>query len=568
MSMEPDSEPGSPELAARELDRLKELLIGPEKAEISELRQVVEGQEIEPRAVGAVLPDAILLRQGEDDRLADALAPTIEAAIQTSVQRDPSTLANAIFPLMGPAIRKSISQSLAAMVEGLNRTVEYSFTPRGLSWRLEALRTGRSFGEIVLLKSLVFRVEEVFLIHREGAILLEHVVAPTVVSRDPEMIASMLGVLHDYIHESFTVGEEQALEHVEFGDLVLEVVRGPKAILVATVRGTAPRSLRERMLETLEEIHAEKSRDLANFEGDTMPFVTTRPLLFDCLEEERRETKPNPMGKLILASACVVAMVLLVIYAFNVVNRRDRWRKAIAALESEPGLVLTTAREEDGGYVFAGLRDPLARDPLDLLQAEAGIDPANVSGEWEPYHALTPEMVLSRIQGLVPAPSTAEVSWADGRLTLSGRARHAWIVALRTVALAVSGELELDESALVDIDLEQAQAAAARLETQALRFPPGEGRLAADDPRLRPLLDAFRDLERAARQAEARVRVDLVAVQTEDGTASVPGLFLPRAEFLRSLLDQVSSGWARLVVSEESRVGDEVALRVRLDPAE
>ena len=68
----------------------------------------------------------MLLRK-HDPHLTRALAPTIEEAITASVQKNPHPLADALFPVIGPAVRKAIAASLSAMLESLNRTVEHSF---------------------------------------------------------------------------------------------------------------------------------------------------------------------------------------------------------------------------------------------------------------------------------------------------------------------------------------------------------------------------------------------------------------------------------------------------------
>ncbi|MEZ5976076.1 MAG: hypothetical protein R3E96_14915 [Planctomycetota bacterium] len=39
----------------------------------------------------------------------------------------------------------------------MNVALENSFSPRGVRWRMEAWRTGRPFGEVVLLNSLEYR---------------------------------------------------------------------------------------------------------------------------------------------------------------------------------------------------------------------------------------------------------------------------------------------------------------------------------------------------------------------------------------------------------------------------
>ena len=85
---------------------------------------------------------------------------------------------------MGPAIRKAIAEALRGLVQSLNQALEHSLSWRGIKWRIEALRTGRTFAEVVLSKTLVYRVEQVFLIHRESGLLLVQAVAPEVEAQD------------------------------------------------------------------------------------------------------------------------------------------------------------------------------------------------------------------------------------------------------------------------------------------------------------------------------------------------------------------------------------------------
>ena len=78
-----------------------------------------------------LLPEAIALRAGRDRQLARALAPTVESAIGESVRRNPREIATAIFPVLGPAIRKAIAETLAGLVASINSTHRAQpFAPR------------------------------------------------------------------------------------------------------------------------------------------------------------------------------------------------------------------------------------------------------------------------------------------------------------------------------------------------------------------------------------------------------------------------------------------------------
>ncbi len=207
------------------------------------------------RDVSRVLPQAILLRK-DDPQMTRALAPTVEEALTASVRRDPRPLADALFPIFGPAIRKAIAASLSTMLESMNRTLEHSLSWRAVQWRITALRTGKSFAEIVLLDTLVYRVEQVFLIERESGLLLQHLSAPGVGTQDADMVSGMLTAIRDFARDSFQVPDGETLDRLQIGELSVWIEQGPHAIIAAVIRGNAPPELRVTMQEALEHVHA------------------------------------------------------------------------------------------------------------------------------------------------------------------------------------------------------------------------------------------------------------------------------------------------------------------------
>ena len=163
-------------------------------------------EHLTPR-VSQVLPDAIAQREPEDHQLTEAMTPYVLESIKISARRNPEQISDAIFPILGPAIRKAIAQAFSNLTITINQTLQHSFSARGLKWRMEALASGKSFAEVVLYHSLVYRVEQVLLIHRPSGILLLHAVADAVNAEDPELVSGMLTAIQDFIHDSFGTGE-------------------------------------------------------------------------------------------------------------------------------------------------------------------------------------------------------------------------------------------------------------------------------------------------------------------------------------------------------------------------
>src|SRR5271167_2592274 len=293
-------------------EELRHLILAPEQEALERLHERINNPDLRTEDVSGVVAEAIERRRelGGSDALSDALAPTIETALRESVRKDPSTLADALFPVMGPAIRRSILETLRSFLDSFNQIMDQSLSWQGLKWRLEALRTGRSFTEVVLLHSLIFRVEQVFLIHKKTGLSLGHAAAPSVAMQDPSLVSGMLSAIQDFVRDSFHAAKGQGIERMNVGDLDVWVEEGPYAILATVIRGVAPRALRDRMAEVLENIHREYSAQLDRFNGDTAPFIHVHDELSRCLELQYKE-EPETKGR---GYAWVAAGLLVVLF--------------------------------------------------------------------------------------------------------------------------------------------------------------------------------------------------------------------------------------------------------------
>ena len=461
-------------------DELRRLLVGPEREDLDDLRDTVAGKTLEPEEVGRLLPAAVRARGDEDRELTAALTPSVESAIETSVKRNPGVLVDAIFPVIGPAIRRSIKESLTELTERINETLEHGLSPRGISWRLQAWRTGVPFGEIVLKNSLVFRIEQAFLIHRETGLLLAHATDPTAGGNDPDTVSAMLSAIEGFVSDSFE--GEGGIDQVEFGAQVLEVAHGPTAVLACVVRGSLPPAQRRRLTETLEAIHARKADALRAFDGDGRDFADTQLQLEDLLVEERPTKDGVRWQRLVFWPALVVGLSFLI--GHWILDSRDeaaRWRAAREALAETPGILPLIEQRTDDGYLVGGLRDPLAADPVDVL-VRAGLDRERLDGRWGLYQSEDPAIVVLRARLELEPPAGVTMDFAGGRLSFTGEASHAWLTGAREALAAerLPGVLYLDLDAVTDLDLDRAVDLAGGLsEGLELDFALGDARLSS-----------------------------------------------------------------------------------------
>lgn len=204
-----------------DLEHLRKLLLGSEYQDLLQLQREFSDHSHTSEKISQVITEAIAIRSAKDDSISTALVPSIEEAIRVSAKRDPKRLANALFPVMGPAIRESVAETFAVMMQQMNQLMENSFSARAIKWRIDAFRTNRSFAEVMLTETFVYQVEQVFLIHRESSLLINHLTSANAIVKDPDMVSSMLTVVTDFVKDSFVVDRQQNVKSIKFGQLNL-----------------------------------------------------------------------------------------------------------------------------------------------------------------------------------------------------------------------------------------------------------------------------------------------------------------------------------------------------------
>jgi len=264
------------------LAELRSLILKPEQVKIEELDRRLSSPESLAEQVGGVLAHAVAIRGSPDDKLALVLRPIVENAIRSSVRSNPQFFADILYPVMGPAIRKSIAEALRAMMDSFNSSLEMTFSWKYVKWRWEAIRTGKSFSEVVLLHTLVYRVEQLFLLHRESGLVLRHLAVEGVVAQDADLVSGMLTAIQDFVHDSFG-GGENSLESFRVGDLDVWIEQAPHTVLAAVVRGNPPAELSTILRTQLELIELQFIPALEDFSGDASRFHGAEELLRPCL---------------------------------------------------------------------------------------------------------------------------------------------------------------------------------------------------------------------------------------------------------------------------------------------
>jgi OOP family OmpA-OmpF porin len=404
---------------------------------IRELRKILVGSD----EVSEVLPEAVSKSSKSNSALTEATLPIVEENIRESVLRNPRVMADALFPVIGPAIRKAISAALSSMVQSFNQTLEHSVSPKGLRWRFEAMRTGRTFGEVVMLKTLRYRVEQVFLIHRKTGLLLEHAAQNPQDTEDADMVSAMLTAITDFAHDSFKTDQDATLDSFKISGLSVWIESSPDAILAAAIRGNPPLELKETFAMAVEKIQFSFERELDNFDGQAEVFAPAHPILEDCLRFQAEEVKPSGVvspTNVLLGFLGLIVLLVAGYFAWDY----WRWTSLLEDVRNEPGYVLTDYKRGWIRHSVSGLRDPMAGNADEFL-FENNYDAGDVEFRWREFQDTEPEFLLERLKKLLKPPSGVKLSVERGILTVDGIADASWVSDAKRLSPLITGVNEV-----------------------------------------------------------------------------------------------------------------------------
>ena len=501
-----------------DLEELKSLLFGAEKQALDSITERVQKPETRAADIADVLPEAVRMSHQQGPELVATLRDPVGECIKDSFRNEPKEYADALYPVMGPAIRKSIMSALRTFAQQINDTVEQTVSAKGIKWRFEAWRAGIPFGEYVVQRTLQYRIEQAYLISRDNGLLIGHTHHQASRIKDSDAVSAMFTAIQDFIKESFSPDRSGRLETADMGEFTLWAVHGPHALLVCVIRGVPPRALRADLSAILERIHFRYGDAMREYSGDTTTMPGVEEDLAECLRFEALKSgnAKKSQSKFLYALLFIIAAVAgyLVFQGW----RYDQQQQALAAaLDDTPGVYVAEIERDGRVFTVRGLRDPYA-DPLESIAARAELDVDRVTGDLRPFQSLEPDIVYRRAESLLGAPDTVTVGRADERLLLSGTASAAWLAATRQLAATGSLGVDLDLSGVQSSDLLQLQADAAALRSSEFIFGEGATLREADAMRMELHVASLGSLVRTAQGLGVGYRIAVVGYT--DGAGS------------------------------------------------
>ncbi len=310
---------------AAEFAELRRILVGQDLDEIASLQKRLDDPAVRSGETGKVLPAAIKSAHGKS--LREALEPVFEKSFKLRS-------ASGHFRRDLPRDRPGHPNLHRRRHRGIRRVPESDCRKsawRAIRWRIEARLTGRPFTEILLTRSLLYSVEQVFLIHRESGLLLMHVAAQSAVVKDADMVSGMLTAILDFVSDSFAEGGQRLETPMSAAMLWM---RSTDRARWRAVGGTAPVELKGVFQSALDQIHEELFAPLDAFKQDDLSvFEPARPYLEKCLLGQKAPDKRSHFALWLMLAGVVALLAGLV---FLQLRNQRRWDEYVAALRRQP----------------------------------------------------------------------------------------------------------------------------------------------------------------------------------------------------------------------------------------
>lgn len=425
------------------LPRLRQLLLQEEQSQIADLARRLESDDgLQQRMVEA-LPEAVQLSAEKDERLAAALQKPVREGVARAVREDVEGFAEALFPVMGPGIRRAIAEAL----KDFRRSLNYGLG-LGLLWRIEAMRRGVSFAELVIERSMPYQVQFALLIQPETGLVISQAEHEAVMAQDSDAFSAMLTAIQDFIRDSFE-GDSQ-ISTLELGDRTVWIIAGPKAHLACVISGIPGADLRNRLADVVDRLHARHRGLLIDFHGDRSGMAPVDAEVERCLTPDAQEREQvlrqsrTPKALILVVLLAILGVLLWKNFHKPAVSPTDQ---AVSLLEDTPG-ILVTRIEKGKTPVVHGLADPLAGDPAHVLTT-AGIASTALQLQFQPYLSLQPEMVLRRVRKQLALPDTVTTELRAGTLHLAGSIEADRLDTLKTLVSVLPGIDAINASALM-----------------------------------------------------------------------------------------------------------------------
>ncbi len=388
--------------------KLKALLLSEELAQLKAIHKLLNDKQQLTKKVSEVLDPAADMVIATNPDFQKKFSKVDPKSYVRAVKANKQTFIDALLPIIGPMIRKSVSSAIRRFVADVNRAVEMGISAKALKWRWKSFTSGVPFAEIVFNNTIEYQVQQVFLIDNHSGMLIEYVGHEEDLLQDKEAMSAMLTAIQDFVKDSVS-RDGEGLSAAELGDELVWLIHGNKANIAAVIKGAPTARLRDSMSGVLEGIHLDYFRQL-----DDQNQWNNSPELKSELEKmllTKTQSDDEEKSKGINYWPWLIAILAIVIWlSWSAYQHQSTKNTITEQLNQTPGFVLQDLKFEDDKFIAYGMQDPLTSF------TDLGSQVEIIS---TPFISLQDEIVAKRVANILDQPSI-QVQSNNNQVTLVG----------------------------------------------------------------------------------------------------------------------------------------------------
>jgi OOP family OmpA-OmpF porin len=389
-------------------EKLKALLLSEEIAQIEALQKLLNDKQQLSHKVSEILDSATDLTIANNPAYLKKFSKIDSQAYVRAIKANKQTFIDALLPIIGPMIRKSVSSAIRRFVADVNRAVEMNISVKALKWRWTAIRTGVPIAEIIFNNTIEYQVQQVFLIDNHTGLLIEHAGHEASLLQDKDAMSAMLTAIQDFVKDSVS-SDGEGLTAAELGDSLVWLVHGNKANMAVVIKGAPTQRLHDTIVSVTENIHIDFHQEIEDqnrWNNSPELKIELEKLLLTKTQSDDQEQKTSinfwPWLLAILA--------LLGWWSWSTYQHRQLTQQMHHQISQVPGFVLSDLQYQDNKFIATGLQDPLA--DVSALDKRIVIQST-------PFISLDENITIKRIETIFNDPNLT-VNIENQTVTLSG----------------------------------------------------------------------------------------------------------------------------------------------------
>ncbi len=263
---------------------------------LEELRDLLARPDREHSAAIEARVEELEHRTSDSSALITAISPLMGDMIRRNIQDSRDEMIEALYPIIGQLIGRAVAEAIRDLVRTIDTRMRPSFSPGSALRHWRARRAGIPDAALALRDALPFQVTELFLVHRESGLLLQHLSNQPEQEDQADLVSGMLTAIRDFVQDAFGRGQEGQLDEIQYGTKRILIEATRHAYLAAVVEGIEPAGFRATLREQIIAIENAYSGALVSYDGDATRFAAAEPDLAALMVSSAVTEPVSPAG--------------------------------------------------------------------------------------------------------------------------------------------------------------------------------------------------------------------------------------------------------------------------------